>query len=235
MGLTIELPSLASQTAFNLERWSQILADPELAKLPYRIETDQYGHILMSPPPAFTHSHRQSVIAALLFELLPGGLALPECPVSTAAGVKAIDVAWLAPDRPESRAEAILLTESPEICVEIVSPSNSNAEINEKRALYFDAGAKEVWLCDRNNRMTFFAAEGQLERSGLCPDFPLEINLEQRPINKLQEQLLAAYDQLVKTPEDRKRLEKTNPELVAERDRIVTAQKRGVRSQKRTR
>lgn len=37
MGLTIELPSLASQTAFNLERWSQILADPELAKLPYRI------------------------------------------------------------------------------------------------------------------------------------------------------------------------------------------------------
>lgn len=61
-------------------------------------------------------------------------------------------------------------------------------------------------------------------------EIPLQIDLEQRPINKLQEQLLAAYDQLVKTPEDRTRLEKTNPELVAERDRIVTAQKRVLRA-----
>jgi len=242
--ITIELPDLKSQSNFNLARWAEILADPRLATLPDRIETDRHGHILMSPPPGFQHSRHQGRIIGLLNELLRDGNTLPECPLSTADGVKAIDVAWLAPERPESRSEAILLTEAPEICVEILSPSNSSTEINEKRALYFDAGAKEVWLCDRNSRMTFFAAEGQLERSGLCPDFPLEIDLEQRPLNKLQEQLLVAYDQLVKTPEDRTRLEKTNPELVAERDRIVAAQKRAllaretkraVRSQKKTR
>jgi hypothetical protein len=79
--------------------------------------------------------------------------------------------------------------------------------------------------------MTFFADNGQLERSQLCPDFPLELDLSQRPINKLQEQLLVAYNQLVKTPEDRARLEKENPDLVAERDRIVTTQKRALLAQ----
>jgi hypothetical protein len=112
--------------------------------------------------------------------------------------------------------------------VEILSPSNTQEEIDEKRDAYLRAGAKEVWLCDRDNQMTFFAGSGQLNRSRLCPDFPVLLDLSQRPINKLQEQLLAAYNQLVKTPEDRARLEKENPDLVAERDRIVTAQKRAL-------
>ena len=47
MSITIELPDLASQTSFNLTRWTEILADPELARLPYRIETDQYGRCLL--------------------------------------------------------------------------------------------------------------------------------------------------------------------------------------------
>ena len=67
MSITIELPDLASQTSFNLARWTEILADPELARLPYRIETDRLGRILMSPPPAFRHSRRQSHITSLLF------------------------------------------------------------------------------------------------------------------------------------------------------------------------
>src|SRR5260370_25837059 len=77
--ITIELPERASQTKFNLERWAEILADPALAKLPNRIETDRHGHILMSPPPAFRHSRRQGHIIHLLNELLPDRRALPEC------------------------------------------------------------------------------------------------------------------------------------------------------------
>jgi hypothetical protein len=69
MPITIELPDLASQTKFNLARWTEILADPELAKLPNRIETDRHGHIIMSPPPAFTHADRQGQIADLLKSL----------------------------------------------------------------------------------------------------------------------------------------------------------------------
>jgi hypothetical protein len=37
MSLTIELKDSAEQTAFNLKRWAEVLADRELARLPHRI------------------------------------------------------------------------------------------------------------------------------------------------------------------------------------------------------
>jgi hypothetical protein len=60
--LTIQLEPSAQQTAFNLKRWAELLADPELARLPHRIETDRHGHILMSPPPAPQHGNFQSEV-----------------------------------------------------------------------------------------------------------------------------------------------------------------------------
>jgi hypothetical protein len=99
--ITIELPDLESQTEFNLARWAEVLADPTLTTLPHRVETDQHGHILMSPPPAPIHGRHQAHIAGLLRQFLPDGIAFSECPLSTAGGVKAIDVAWLAPERSE--------------------------------------------------------------------------------------------------------------------------------------
>jgi hypothetical protein len=37
----------------HLARWKQLEADPELAKLPFKIETDRFDRILISPPPFF--------------------------------------------------------------------------------------------------------------------------------------------------------------------------------------
>jgi Uma2 family endonuclease len=176
VAITIELPDLDSQTQFNLARWAEILADPTLARLPYRIETDQHGHILMSPPPAPIHGRRQAHIAGLLRQLLPGGIAFSECPLSTAGGVKAIDVAWLAPERSEDINRLTLFERAPEICVEIVSPSNSRSEITEKRALYFDAGAAEVWVCNLDGSISFFVTpHNHVPTSSTCPAFPSHI------------------------------------------------------------
>ena len=174
--ITIELSNVESQTRFNLARWAELLADSELARLPNRVETDRHGHILMSPPPSFTHADRQGQIADLLKSLLPEGRALPECPVSTADGVKAIDLVWLALARPELGDRPIVLTRAPEICVEVLSPSNTPAEIDEKRALYFDAGASEVWICNLDGSITFFVSpDHQQSTSILCPKFPQAI------------------------------------------------------------
>ena len=177
MPLTIQLPPLEQQTAFNLQRWFELQNDPDLARLPHRIETDRYGHILMSPPPAPSHGSRQLEIGYLLKNLLPHGHALTECPLSTSDGVKAIDVAWLRPDR-KAEIQSICLTRSPEICVEVLSPSNSEAEMSEKRALYFEAGASEVWFCDEQGTLVFWLAstDKSVERSLLCPQFPQRIS-----------------------------------------------------------
>jgi Uma2 family endonuclease len=174
--LTLELPPRAEQTAFNLRRWDEVLADPELRKLPGRVETDRHGRVIMSPPPAPNHGRLQSEIASLLKSLLPGGKVITECPVSTADGIKGVDVAWASVERWNEVGNRSCFVSSPEICVEVISPSNSEEEIQEKMALYSEAGAKEVWVCGLFGAMSFFGPGAvALARSQLCPEFPSEV------------------------------------------------------------
>ncbi len=102
----------------------------------------------MSLPPAPAHGDRESEIVFRLKTLLPEGRTITNCPVSTSDGVKAPDVAWVVPERRQEVRSLICLTRAPEICVEVLSPSNTAQEIQEKTALYFEAGAYEVWICE---------------------------------------------------------------------------------------
>jgi hypothetical protein len=49
--------------------------------------------------------------------------------------------------------------------------------MREKRALYFEVGAQEVWLCDDAGRLRFFGPKGALERAVLVPSFPPRIEI----------------------------------------------------------
>ena len=175
--LTIELPSQQDQMRFNMRRWDELLADPELAKFEGRIETDRHGQIIMSPPPAPKHGTRQARITMLLSQLMPHGTVLTECPISTADGVRAADVAWASAECMRELGNRNCFPLSPEICVEVLSPGNKEAEIHEKVALYFDAGAKEVWLCGISGGMSFLTGSPTrpLKASRLCPAFPKQI------------------------------------------------------------
>lgn len=177
MPLTIELPPRKSMLSFNRRRWAELVADQSLARLPGRIETDRYGHIIMSPPASHSHGGQQSDLAFLLKTNLPHGRTMVECPISTADGIKVADVAWMSPARLESAKKDVCLTIAPEICVEVLSPSNTKREIAEKTALYFEAGAREVWLCSPRGRITFLPApdEPASPASRICPQFPRQI------------------------------------------------------------
>src|SRR5258708_4296690 len=124
--LTLELPPQKSQTAFNLRRWRALLANRELAKVEGRVETDRHGHIIMSPPPAPTHGSFQSAIAHLLWSLLPSGRVLTECPISTADGVKAADVASDSPERMKGLAKQALFSRSAGLFVLAIYPFNTH-------------------------------------------------------------------------------------------------------------
>jgi Uma2 family endonuclease len=177
MPLTIQLHPSERQTAFNLKRWQELLADSDLARLPHRIETDRHGHILMSPPPAPAHGNQQNEIGFWLKTLLPQGYVVTECPLSTSDGVKAIDVAWLAPERRQEVRSVSCLVRAPEICVEILSPSNTSEEISEKIALYFESGAREVWICEHGNLQFHLSVTTEVRQSSeMCPEFPPHIN-----------------------------------------------------------
>ncbi len=163
------------RTAFNLAVWDKIVANPEFAAMPYRFETDEHGQIIMSPPPAPSHGRYQNRIGTLLERFAPPGEVISECPISTLKGVKAADVVWCSPGVwKESEGKSCLLR-APEICVEVLSPSNTRGEIDEKKELYFEGGAKEVWLCAEDGRMSFFSATETVARSVICPEFPGKI------------------------------------------------------------
>ena len=174
--LTLELPVHEKQRGFNLRRWAELLADRELARIEGRIETDRHGHIIMGPPPTPRHGMFQAEIARLLGNLMPKGRVLTECPISTADGVKAADVAWASPKCLKELGEKVCFPSAPEICIEVLSPSNTAAEIREKADLYFDAGANEVWLCDPNGVISFLGPTA-MQCSRLCPAFPKQIQL----------------------------------------------------------
>lgn len=171
-----QLTEIRDQEAFNLERWSEIESDPFLASLEHRIETNRHGQIVMMPPPGFEHSRLQSSVLATLMALLgERGRVLAECPVSTSGGVKGVDVVWVSDVRITEGLRRNVLTIAPEICVEVLSPGNTRAEIEENRRLYFEAGAEEVWIVSPGGGIAFFGTEGELETSSLCPSFPAEI------------------------------------------------------------
>jgi Uma2 family endonuclease len=177
--LHIELPSHAEQAEVNLRRWAEVLSDREWARLPGRVETDRYGRVIMTPPPAPTHGARQSEIAYLLRSLSSEGRVITECPVSTSDGVKGVDAAWASPARLTELGDQVCFPHAPDVCVEVRSPSNTDAELREEATLFFDAGAREVWICDTTGEMRFHVAdlEGPAPASILFPSFPRRIEL----------------------------------------------------------
>jgi len=105
--------------------WSEICEDKLLATLPYRIESDRWGNVVMSPPPRSRHAEYQT-----------------------------------------------------EISVEVVSSSNIQAQLEERKRLFFQAGAQEVWLCSLDGDMTFLGPAGRIPESRFCPGFPKRILLD---------------------------------------------------------
>jgi hypothetical protein len=65
-----------------------------------------------------------------------------------------------------------------QICVEVLSPGKTKAEIDEKIALFLDAGAKEVWICAESGSMRLLSSTQEaFSSSRPCPDFPRTIQL----------------------------------------------------------
>lgn len=145
-------------------RWAEVVADRTLRDLPYKIELNAWGKIEMSP----ANNRRGLLQARLASELarqLPAGEVFTECSVLTGIGVRVPDVAWASSQFVDLHAEATPFPTAPEICVEIVSPSNSEDEIEAKTAAYLAAGAKEVWTVSEDAAVRYFDASGECKNS----------------------------------------------------------------------
>jgi len=57
-----------------------------------------------------------------------------------------------------------------ELCVEVRSEGNTDAEMREKRRLCPDEGAQEVWVGDEGGHRRFSDTDGARDRSAPAPD-----------------------------------------------------------------
>ena len=157
-------------------RWQDVCEDPHLKDLPYKIELNEYGKIVMSPQKVY-HSIFQGEIENLIRQLRKNGRTFPECAIYTDKGTRVADVVWVSDKRFKIIKKETECSIAPEICIEIFSDSNTKKEMEEKKALYFERGAEEFWLCDEEGRMEFFDRDGQISHSSLILDFPNKVDL----------------------------------------------------------
>lgn len=157
--------------------WNEIINNPSLRDLPFKIETNEYGQIVMS---AATNKHGflQSEIVFLFRTLaINGGKSVTECSIETSKGVKVADVVWCSAEFITRNGYETPYQEAPEVCVEIVSRSKSKREMTEKKRLYFERGAREVWLCYENGKVEFFNQKGETQTSEIFKQFPKQIEV----------------------------------------------------------
>ncbi|KNZ32199.1 MAG: hypothetical protein AD742_13090 [Methylibium sp. NZG] len=126
-------------------RWAELCNDPLLRDLPGKVELNAYGVIEMSPA-SNRHGINQMAIGRALAEQLPDGTAMVECSIATSEGVRVPDVAWASADFMACHGDVTPYPAAPEICVEVRSPSNTDAEMVFKTRLFLEAGAVEVWI-----------------------------------------------------------------------------------------
>jgi Uma2 family endonuclease len=144
--------------------WQELCSDKRISDLPFKIELNGRGQIIMSPTYLY-HGSFANKIARLLEKHLSAGEVIVECAVETQDGVKEADVAWLNDALADEMREVYACPVAPEICVEIISASNSEEEMQGKRLLFLEAGAKEYWLCDKLGNMRFYDHSGQIAAS----------------------------------------------------------------------
>ncbi len=160
--------------------WQEVCENKYLQDLPFKIELNKWGQIVMSPAKP-KHSFYQGRIQSLLETLLKTGFTMPELAIQTTDGVKVADVAWASEQRLDVIEDEIAASIAPEICVEVKSASNTLEEMLEKKDLYLGAKAEEVWLCDAKGRISFYNQQGKLSKSLLVPDFPEQIRRRNQP------------------------------------------------------
>jgi Uma2 family endonuclease len=161
----IEAPLSSDELA---ARYRALCEDRCYANVPGKIEVDVWGRLLMSPASNY-HSALQMRMGQRLAAL--GGQVFVEASLVTTAGVLVADVAWASAEFMRVHAFETPYTKAPELCIEVMSPSNSVKELREKLAAYFAAGAQEVWIVyPQSKRCEFHGKEGLMQRSAYAVD-----------------------------------------------------------------
>lgn len=152
-------------------QWAEVIDNPNLQDLPFKIELNKWGNIEMTPASNW-HSSLQARILVFLCNTIPSGEAFTECSIQTPEGVKVPDVIWGSTEFFDEHGYTTPYLKAPQLCIEVLSPSNSRQEMTEKVQLYLAQGALEVWLVDPDGTVRFYTQQGQQHQSAIVKALP---------------------------------------------------------------
>jgi len=156
----IEAPLSSEELA---ARYREMCDDIRFSNIAGKVELDVWGRVLMTPASTY-HGRVQGRLCQKLAVL--GGETLGVVGIATRTGLFVPDLAWASAQFIGAHGRETPLTRAPEICIEVVSPSNSVKEMDEKRTAYLAAGAQEVWIVyPRSRRCDFHGSHGPLAAS----------------------------------------------------------------------
>lgn len=148
-------------------KWHELMENPFFRDVPYKVELNKFGQILMSPA-SNRHGIIQNRIAREIEYEKQSGVVIIECSILTGEGVRVADVAWASDEFYAEFGDKTPYPKAPEICVEVKSPANSKAEMEEKIRLYLEKGALEVWIVDENEKIDFYTHTGKIKKSKIA-------------------------------------------------------------------
>jgi Uma2 family endonuclease len=153
-------------------KWHELMNNPFFRDVPYKVELNKFGQILMSPA-SNRHGILQNRVAREIEYEKQSGVVIIECSILTSEGVRVADVAWASDEFYAEFGDKTPFPKAPEICVEVKSPANSRAEMEEKIRLYLEKGALEVWIVDEEAKVSFFTHTGKIKKSKIASNFKL--------------------------------------------------------------
>lgn len=146
-----------------------LLTVEEFLKLPDPKEGHlelHHGEVVVMPGPKLGHQRIQGRIMLLLAQLTGGhGLVLMELgfrPTSEHELWQA-DIGYISPDRNGAVGDDEYLPGAPDLVVEVLSPSNTVDEINDRMAICLDNGCASFWVVDPK-RKRVSVTEGNVTR-----------------------------------------------------------------------
>lgn len=188
-------PCLSAMEAHSAPTPDRPLSLEEFERLPeeelYRLEF-VHGHVVREPAPAPLHGRVSVEISAPLHVfvkehglgvvLVEVGFVLTEDPPT----VRVPDISFVTRDRiPPEGYDAGFWHLAPDLVIEILSPSNTYSETQEKVFDYLEAGSRLVWVVDPERRaitayrsrddVRILTVEDELQGGEVVPGFTLAI------------------------------------------------------------
>jgi Uma2 family endonuclease len=153
----------------------QAVSEADYLALPESMARSEliHGEVCVSPAPTLLHQVVQGRLFARLLDwadrsAVPARVAL--APVDIRFGPERIlqpDLAVFVSNLPDLEARPI--AQVPDLCIEVLSPSNQVFDRVMKRYLYGEAGVREYWLVDPNGHIERCYGQG-LTLGEVMPD-----------------------------------------------------------------